>query len=330
MTRDGSTGSPASEEAARWFSRLNARSVTMDDLQDFYAWRRDPANAAAYAEVERFWSRSGDLAKDPAMERALAEAKARGAKARARQGRLGGLALGFTASVLLAIGAFATWRAWIDVAGHYGTGTGEQRTVVLEDGSKVQLDTESQIAVRFDRRSRSITLLKGQAFFDVIHRADRPFEVRIGPTVIHDLGTRFDVRRTDGTVQITLVDGQIRVASAGRTPLQLAPGQQVIAIASQPPQLRSIDPKVVTSWIEGRVVFNDVTLAEATAEMNRYATHKLVLDAPGASSIKVTGTFETADTAAFVTAVSHLYGLSAHPQVDGRIVLAPADPQKAT
>lgn len=77
-------------------------------------------------------------------------------------------------------------------------GVGEMPVVTLEDGSVVQLNAASAIAVEFTEKRRVIRLLRGEAFFQVAHGADRPFTVMAGTTSVTALGTAFDVRYDEG------------------------------------------------------------------------------------------------------------------------------------
>lgn len=314
----------AREEAAAWFARLGRQAVTTDALRRFRDWRSRPANAAAYAEVEATWSKAGDLRHDPELMAATAAALDR----RSFRARLAGLgpppplAWGGTALALLAVAAALTFGP-AALAPAYDTGVGEQRLVVLEDGSRVRLNTDSRVRVRFAGDRRRVDLLRGQAFFEVAHDADRPFTVDAGSAEVRALGTRFDVRRLDGTVQVTLVEGAVRVAPedspAGAAPSAwtLAAGQQLTVAPGRPAAPRPTDAAGATSWTTGRIVFRETPLAAAVAEVNRYSPRKVVLDAPGLAAAPVNGVFDTGDTEAFVAAATSLFGLEARRPAKG-------------
>ena len=87
----------------------------------------------------------------------------------------------------------------------YAIAVGEQRTIQLEDGSRIILDTGSEVAVRFTGGRRSVTLNNGQAMFDVEGDPARPFIVDAGDTRVTAIGTRFDVRRSGTGARVILV-----------------------------------------------------------------------------------------------------------------------------
>ena len=90
---------------------------------------------------------------------------------------------------------------------------------MLNDGSVVTLNTSSAIEVSLVKSHRTVTLLSGEALFQVAHDTLRPFEVKTGDTTIRAVGTQFDVdSRTAGTT-VTVVEGKVAVfmAAAGGT-----------------------------------------------------------------------------------------------------------------
>lgn len=317
-------------EAASWFATLNQKRVAASDITAFSQWRRTPANAEAYARIETMWEAAGSLKGDADIAALTAGARARADASRKLQGRL--------AKGLIPIGAVATVAAvvvgvtmWSARPLSYETGLGERRIVVLADGSKVTLDTESRITVRLTGRRRAVELASGQAFFDVEGDPARPFVVRAGATDVTALGTRFDVRRAGGGAQVTLVEGKVDVVDRGQaTPRwSLAPGQQIVT-ASPRPAVRSVDAASETSWTVGRLIFAGDTVEAAVAEVNRYTASKVVLDAPAIADIAVSGAFNTGDVEGFVSALTELYPVVANRTASGQIVIRDAPAKNAS
>jgi transmembrane sensor len=305
-------------EAARWFARLGRRAVTTESLRAFRDWRRDPRNAEAYREVETAWTKAGGLAHDAEIRAATEAALAR-RPLRARLRALlqdhpvgAGLAGG---GLALALGALAVLAA---LPATYATGVGEQRLVVLKDGSRVRLNTDTRVAVRFAGGERRLTLRRGEAFFEVAHDPARPFLVDAGAADVRALGTRFDVRREPGAVQVVLVEGSVRVRRDDSADAwTLKPSQQLTVRKGDGARLAEADAGRATSWTSGRLVFRDTPLGEAVAEVNRYAPRKVVLADPALAAAPVSGVFDTGDTAAFVAAATSLFDLTAEAGADG-------------
>lgn len=310
------------KEAVEWFTRLNQRKVTTADVRGFSVWRRDPANAQAFQKIEAMWDAAGALAGNPQLAALTAEAR-RGPEAREKRrpsGRL--VSLGVAGAAAVAVCAFSL--AWLQQRPvTYATSIGEQRTVQLEDGSRITLDTNTRVAVRYTRDRRAVTLTSGQAMFDVEGDAARPFVVAAGDTRVTALGTRFDVRRSGVGARVILVDGRVAVRHDMDRPAQwsLTPGQQVVTSARRP-QVMAADVAAATSWTVGRLTFENTPVSVAVAEVNRYSREPIELQDARVSEIRVSGVFNAGDIDGFVAALTDLYPLQAARMEDGRIVLS--------
>lgn len=311
------------QQAASWFTRLSKRRVSTDDVKAFSAWRRDPENARAYERVESVWAATNALADDPEISALTAEALGRAPapiRARAMVSRiwkpLGGVAVAMIA--LAVVGLWALNRPLT-----YLTAVGEQRTVRLEDGSRVTLDTGSRIQVRLDDARRSVTLISGQAFFDVAGNPTRPFVVSAGDTHVTAIGTRFDVRRLGDGARVTLVEGRVTVRETARAGdgWSLDPGQQVTT-ATPRPVVATVDVAQETSWTTGRLIFRETPIRTAVDEINRYSETKIKLQASHIADIPVSGVFDTGDTDGFVAALQDLYSVRAERRPDGSVILS--------
>lgn len=308
-------------EAAEWFARLNQRKVTIEDVKGFSDWRRDPENARVFQRLEAMWEAAGALASDPEMA-ALTQAAATPAspveKRPFRTGRLIPLGIGALTLIVLTIGGLWLMRPPLQ----YETTVGERRVVHLADGSKVTLDTASELTVRFSGAQRRVVLVSGQAMFDVEGDARRPFIVEAGDAQVTATGTRFDVRRAGAGARVILVEGKVDVLreTGARRRWTLAPGQQVTTSAPRP----AVDPVNIaasTSWTVGRLTFENTPISEAVAEVNRYSRTPILLQDGRLSSVRVSGVFNAGDTDGFVAALSDLYDLTAVHTPDGGIAL---------
>jgi transmembrane sensor len=227
----------------------------------------------------------------------------------------------------------------------FATHVGEQRRVALEDGSSVMLNTASEISVKYTAAQRTLTLVKGQATFEVAKDASRPFVVRVGQGTVTALGTVFDVYRQDDRVTVTLLEGSVAVlpkaddsgeagaASANAsgagaapgavTPIVLTAGQQVSYAESDPLPMRvQADVERALAWRRKKMDFRDTLLPEAIAEANRYSNVKIELRAPGLENARMSGVFDT-DGKGFIEGVQAYFGLQAEPVGSDRIVLTP-------
>lgn len=313
-------------EAANWVARLNSRSIETRALEDFFEWRRLPAHAAAYEEVEKIWEDCGRISPDPEMILAL-----QGALERPKRGRMrvqAGLLMLWARPVVAAslvfaaVGLLGLYIATMPVS--YETGIGEQRLVRLDDGSRVHLNTDSEMRVRLTSDRRGVEIVRGEALFEVAHDSARPFIVRSDRGEVQALGTRFDVRRLGSDTRVILLEGSVRVHTRGSPDSAdetLAPGQSIWLGPGRKSSPEAVDAEAVTSWTSGQLTFQDTPLREAIAEVNRYTDTKIVLEAEDLAGVAVNGVFDTGDTAAFVTAVTALFPLHASSTGDRQIQL---------
>ena len=311
----------AETEAAAWHQRLGESSVTTQTIEDFFAWRRVPGNADAYRRVEQVWNSAKALAPQAGIQTAVEEALNRRATRTSSRGLRAPL-IGFAALAMAATLAFGAWT-WLKSQGIYETAVGEQRVVQLADGSSVRLDTASRVRVRFSSSARRLELESGQALFTVAHDAARPFVVEAGAATVTAVGTVFEVRREDGGATVTLVSGVVDVGrrSGVHGGSRMTAGQQTRVSASGLVK-EPVDVETETSWTEGRIVFRDTPLRVAVAEVNRYLTDKVELDARPLDGVRVNGVFRTGDRDAFVSVASEVFDLQASPGPDGSVHLS--------
>ena len=329
------------EVAAYWATRLDSNECSPTDRAAFEKWRaKAPEHAAAFEKVEASLSAVYRQIDDPDLI-AYAAQVTTGAPRRVWAG-LDGIAASI---VLIAVAAFIASLAFTpedavlkdtisentaglaEGAAVYRTQVGERSTVTLADGSEVTLNTDTGLRVEFSARERRLQLLRGQAFFKVEKDATRPFVVEAGHKRVVAIGTAFDVRfDTADQVQITLVEGRIAVdnridkglpdALAEAAPrIELSPGQQMLAALNARPSVIEADIEKVTSWSEGRIVFDNDPLRDAVVEVNRYTATPIVLGEDSRlDAIRVGGVFRTGRQETFLLALETLHpiGIEKH------------------
>jgi transmembrane sensor len=224
----------------------------------------------------------------------------------------------------------------------YETARGEHRSWQLSDGSLVQLNTQSQIRVRFTGTDRTIELTRGQAFFDVAHVARRPFIVSVGGAYALAHGTQFDVDTQDKTAVVTVVEGHVQVFSAsllaeslgtralpGTVPaefgLTLGAAQQAridAGVVLAPPI--AADLNQTEGWLHDQIMFKQRPLGEIADKFNRYSS--ILIEIPDASlrAVLVSGTLNARDTDSFVAFLQTLDGVTVRKTATRIYVLRPS------
>lgn len=317
--------------AQHWFARLLAPDCGESERSAFVRWRAaDPAHDAAYREIEDIWARSARMREDPAIVTALAEAL-RPTERRRPFWSNTWLSLAAAAAVILVV-TTAFWRLWPEdvPAVRYATALGEQRTVALQDGSHVVLDTNTELLVRLGKRERDLTLEHGRADFTVRHDAQWPFVVHTAEGSVTATGTRFQVRVQDGESTVTLLRGGVRVATKDDAhSTVLAPDESVTVEASgllgAPHIVSDAELSSLRGWTQGNLVVKSWPLTAVLAEMNRYSSTKLRLGDPSLGSVSISGVFKAGDQKSFAMALE--YGWAMHAELrpaHNEIVLTPA------
>jgi transmembrane sensor len=211
----------------------------------------------------------------------------------------------------------------------YATNVGGIQSVVLQDGTRVDLNTGSAIKARFTGGQRQIVLIHGEALFTVVHCTSWPFSVSAGGATIHSVGTKFSVRlRGADEVDALVIQGRIAIEGGGQTVVanvprsQAAPPFALIVSAGESIAMNSttvlaratLSPDTLkrrTAWTDGWISFFKDPLPEAAAEFNRYHRERLVLVDPALASLEIGGRFRSTDLDSFIATLEHSFDVRA-------------------
>jgi transmembrane sensor len=191
-------------------------------------------------------------------------------------------------------------------AERFATATGEQRSVVLTDGSLVTLNTSSAIDVHIGKDRRTVLLLSGEALFDVAHEVGRPFEVVAGGTTVRAVGTQFDVDRRPGATTVTVVEGKVLISEAGANRLPVAAGEQVTVGLKAARQPVRADTTTAVAWTQRKLIFAHRQLGEVAAEFNRYNRQSIEIRSAELRNQEISGVFQANDPGSFLTFLARL------------------------
>jgi transmembrane sensor len=326
----------AMAEAYAWVARLGG-DVAGEDGVAFDAWlEAAPGNRAAYRRALVLWhefdARAGDVlaelapsgrqasARPPAARRP--QALRRGARRRGSALRwltpIGGFAI--AAGLTLAVLPPTLLRPATTIA--YATGKGQHQRVQLADGSVIDLDAETKLRVTLAGSERRVVLADGQAIFDVVHDARRPFVVQAGERLVRDVGTQFDVRQRPGEFTVTVARGRVEVGTEGSArPVLLGPGQRLEIDRGGPGRLSAVDPAETFSWRAGRLVYRAQPLAEVVADLNRQFVEQTVIADPELGKLPITGVIVLDNPSAVMTRLSLMLPIRAVPSEKGLLLL---------
>lgn len=329
-------------EAAVWIARLHGPDRSRRMEQECRAWQaRSASHRLAFERCTETWQ---DV---PCVTLGDAFAASANVHSRAstptypppRWRRL--LVLGAVVASLVGVVGVPMWRD----SGAYATGVGEQRLVILQDGTRLSLNTDTRVHVRMNAARRNVEVLKGEALFEVAKDPRRPFLVSAADSEVMATGTVFSVRLEPGqrrgaeVVSVTLVEGQVVVhESAERTPqgpsaswsITMNPGDRIrrtipgnVESTASAPAMSTDRPRIesLMAWKRNEAMFDDSPLADAVAELNRYSRTQIALVGDSSlARLRVSGVYRTGDTAGFARDVASLHGLLVKER-DGRLEL---------
>lgn len=273
------------EQASDWLLELQAEPARFEEFDHWL--HASPEHLSAWAQVNRAWSaieQPSTTAHWPAAT-AVVQLKA----SRRRWSML-------AAACVCVIAVGVAWLNNPDWQADYHTGTGETRVVKLNDGSQLTLAARSAVDVDYSGNTRRITLLSGEALFDVVHDARRPFQVDASNVVIRVLGTSFDVARSETGIKVEVREGAVGVSANG-SPYRLGAGQRLWFDAVQgSAQQTAIAPDEVATWVSGQQFFENATVQEVVEQLRKYQRGWIVIGDDALGQKRVTGLYDLRDT----------------------------------
>jgi transmembrane sensor len=353
------------EQASEWFVRLRNDDAEPHVWQQFCRWRdSSDANANAFREVQTLWESLDYVEDHPEMARFRIDALAR---VPARRTRWQSHAVALAASlILLLVPAIGLYR-WTDfypntpaveiadatvgrsvgslaettrktealeafqnLSFRYRTAVGQRANFTLPDGSRLELNTDSLVSVDYSGKNRNLRLVRGEAVFVVARDPKRPFSVAVGNERVVALGTVFSVRKDSQSVQVTLLEGKVRVergeGANAVSVAQLTAGEQVVVGPSLPIEISRADVTRAASWRSGRLIFDNQPLNDVIMEINRYSDTKLRIGDPSIESLKISATLRIGSADKFADALAASFPVRLATQRNGEIVVMPIDP----
>lgn len=303
------------KQAADWVARLSGQPGEADWLA-FEAWLGgDEERRAAYDRA---------LALSLALDReavALAGRLADRPRARGRPLLWGA---GLTAVAAVAVTFAALHPTPEAKATVYATAKGERRDIVLDDGTRIALNTDTRLTVALRADRRELTLASGEAAFKVAHDPRRPFVVHLGDRMLRDIGTEFDAVRRDGLISVAVREGMVAMERPddSRRRVTLGPGSRAEhREGSQEVMVLAANAEDAFSWRTGRLIYRDRPLAEVAADLDRYGDERIKVVGP-AADLRFTGVLAIDNQAAMVQRLQSLLPVTATSRKDGVILLS--------
>jgi transmembrane sensor len=255
-------------EALAWATRLDGGALAATEQEQLDGWlAQSPSHAWRLAHFRAFYGR---------MHAEVPVALASKRDERAPRRRRHGLAAGLAAAAAVAIAAI--WLATRPQ--QLATEVAQRSTITLDDGSRVELNARTHLAVALRASKRAVTLDAGEAFFSVAPDSDRPFVIETPVGRVRVTGTQFNVRLSGPrSLEVTVIEGAVEV-QAGTSSVALRRNDQlsILPDSSQTRVLAHGAANDAVSWRDGKVVFNDTPLEEAFARFAPYHREAVRVD----------------------------------------------------
>lgn len=340
-------------EACSWIAQLETGKLTAADEEAFREWiSRSPRHAS---EIKNLAVMSKDLnLLSEAYTTDLAENIHRAAVSQKKSRKLFSLepmvAGSLAIAVIFAFVLMFSQSNGLVEATVYTTAIGEYREFTLSDGSIIELNTDSQVEVSYDKNNRRVRLLSGEAFFDVTPNADRPFWVYAGDKYVRVVGTAFMVSLLDENFELLVTEGKVELMSntasvvslqqsesvnalepidteqLSNKPISLIAGQSIsIADTEQTAPVQTLserDQRRELSWQEGLHDFSDNSLEEVINQVARYNQIEIEITDPELRELRFGGVFRIGDTEPLFDALVSAYGVQVSYVDDNHVILS--------
>ena len=331
-------------EAATWFATMHSGDADIETRERFEAWLHgDRAHKIAYREFEQVY-RDLDFVAEKAgvdLDSSLGRQKTVWESLMPEWLRNpvagGAAALGSLVAAALVVATILPTQPGAPGVAEpdYVTQIAEIRELTLEDGSVITLGAKSKIQTEFTATRRQVTLLDGEAFFDVAKDPNRPFFVAAQDTLVRVVGTKFDVKRSADIVHISVLEGVVEVMkpnnieetlSAARTDdiekQVLTAGERVSAARRVAlPQVRQVEQAEPGSWRQGRLAYEDASLAEIVADLNRYHDRPVRIASYDVGDLRSTLAFQTTEIDQVFDVMAAIHPIDVEKSASGEIVL---------
>lgn len=311
-------------EAACWFARAQSGELDAEQQTALEAWRRaDNRNRREYEALGRVWEAARKI---PAERlRVLAEEPAQPTPAVQKPGILWRAPLAYVAVIIVVITATYAAHLWRQAQPTFmaslETARGERKRITLPDGSVIEMNVNSRGDANYYKDRRAVTLVNGEMLFAVRPDSARPFTIDAGSGKITVVGTRFNVRRDDDEVTVSVSQGIVEISGRGHgAPVRLTAGLGAhVDAGGHLQEPKPVDVTAVAAWRDGKLVFDGATLTEVVREVMRYRESPIRIADVKVAQLRLSSTFNVNDTGALLNALPKILPVKVNTLPDGSV-----------
>jgi transmembrane sensor len=355
------------EQAADYYLGLQDGTISGSELHEWQEWlQADEGHRRAFSRLEALWGVLELASKSEVQKLSASSADIKPASPKPAAGgsvlsmvspsattrKAPRFTMAWTGAMAASVAA-ALLAVYVLLAGNenhvpqpatqtYETAASEHRVVKLADGSIVEMNAGSAISVTYTANERRLTLDEGQAIFTVAKNPKRPFVVRAGMGSVTAIGTVFNVRKTEGDVEVHVLEGTVAVRPVADTqsggeaetssPISLVTaGKQTSYSLSG----LSIEPVIPASavtdlgWRVGVLTMVDLPIRDVIAELNRYLASEIKIGDEAVGRLRFTGTVYPDQVQAWLEGLQEGYPIEV-VRLEGNTILMMADESSDT
>ena len=288
----------AMDQALDWLIVLDSPSE--EQTRQFRAWlAADPAHADAFAKAQAIWN-------GPQVTQCAQSLAARPAKVTVLS-RLRPHWKPLATAAVLILGLFSFSNLPMRLQADHLTVVGELQRLLLEDGSKVLLNTNSAFSITINDQQREARLYQGEAFFEVQPHRGQPLEINAGLVTASVRDTAFAVRYLDGVTQVRVQRGDVDLrATRDDARVRLTAGESIRIGPNGFDRPAKLDAATDLAWVRGRLVFENCPLSQVLAELGRYYPGWIINNNEQLADVAVTGNYRLDQPLDVVRSLAHI------------------------
>lgn len=292
------------QEAAEWIIKIQQATLNETEQAEFEQWKTQSSmHQAAWSKAERLLNGLYTFPDDG--QKLIVQANK---KAQFNMSKL------FIVVGLFGFGSMLLWNTdykyqwWAD----YSASVGQQKQVELEDGTQLQLNTQSAVDVRYTTQQRSLYLHYGEI---QVHTAQeqnalyRPFFVETESANLQALGTVFNVqylKNNENNTCLGVIESAVKVSlNRSKQTKTVHAGEQICFDEQHFSTVQKLDPNVL-AWKNQMVMAFEMPLEQLLKEVGRYQHQYVDID-PDLKSLKVSGSYPVNDFSTLKTALELSY-----------------------
>ncbi|OBV41028.1 FecR domain-containing protein [Janthinobacterium psychrotolerans] len=293
-------------QAAEWLSIIMSGEATQAEQQAWASWRaQHPDHERAWTHIEKV---SGGFRQLDAQAGRQALARRPGAR---RQGlKLAMVLATFGASGALGLRTQPARTALADLS----TGVGQRRELLLADGSRLHLNTDSAVNLHYSASERRLELVRGEVFITTAQEHGRPYRPFLVDTMhgqAKALGTRYSVRQEDTHTVVAVEQGTVRATARDGHASRLIEAGQGASMTAQRVDAAQAVSSDIWGWRQGLLLADGMPLGDFLRQLGRYR-HGLLGCDDGVAGLRISGVFPLQDTEAVLLSLPNSLPVQIH------------------